>query len=92
MGRSVPTYRMTLADIIKDWNGYRRALRIDDREAFDAMMVKAQMHASAASYQVSSDPVETVFLSILLEQEKTIRRLEACRGGSSTSTQTTTGT
>jgi hypothetical protein len=83
---------MTMADIIKDWSGYRRALRTEDRDAFDAMMVKAQMHASAASYQVSSDPVETVFLSILLEREKTIRRLEACKGGSSMSTRTTTGT
>lgn len=55
-------------------------------------MLKARMHASAASYQASSDPVETVLLSILIEQERAIRRIEPCRGGSSTSTQTTTGT
>jgi hypothetical protein len=83
---------MGLEDVIAGWGDFRRALRREDRELFDAVMLKARMHASAASYQASSDPVETVLLSILLEQERDIRRLGSWRGGSSTSTQTTTGT
>jgi hypothetical protein len=92
MGRSVPTYRMTLEGVIAGWNEFRRALRTEDREAFDAVVNRARLHASAASYQASTDPVETVFLAILLEQEKEIRRLKECKAGSSTSTPTTNGT
>jgi hypothetical protein len=77
MGRTVPTYRMTLESIIQSWADYRRALPKDDRDAFDAMTNRARMHASASTYAAFSDPVEGVLLSILLEQEKDIRRLKA---------------
>ena len=75
MGRTVPTYRMTLESIIQSWNDYRRALPKDDREAFDAMVNRARMHASASTYAAFTDPVEGALLSILLEQEKELRRL-----------------
>jgi hypothetical protein len=77
MGRTVPTYRMTLESIIQSWVDYRRALPKDDRDAFDAMTNRARMHASASTYAAFSDPVEGALLSILLEQEKEIRRLKA---------------
>ena len=76
MGRTVPTYRNTLESIITSWNDYRRALTKSDREAFDSMMNRARMHASASTYAAFSDPVEGALLSILLEQEKEIRRLK----------------
>jgi dihydroxyacetone kinase-like predicted kinase len=34
------------------------------------------MHSSASTYAAFSDPVEGAFLSIMLEQEKEIRRLK----------------
>jgi hypothetical protein len=77
MGRTVPTYRMTLESIVQSWADYRRALPKDDRDAFDAMTNRARMHASASTYAAFSDPVEGALLSILLEQEKEIRRLKA---------------
>lgn len=89
MGRSVPTYRETLEQVIAGWAPFRRALRKEDAEAFDALMDRARRHASAASYQASSDPVETALLAMLLEQEKELRGLRQCRDGSSTSTPTT---
>jgi len=76
--------------VFSGWNEFRRALRKEDREVFDDVLNRARMHASAASYQTATDPVETVFLSILLEQEKEIRRLKRqWKDGSSTSTRTT---
>jgi hypothetical protein len=75
MGRTVPTYRLTLESIIQSWSDYRRALSKDDREAFDQMVNRARMHASASTYAAFTDPVEGALLSILLEQEKEIRRL-----------------
>jgi len=79
MGRTVPTYRMTLESIVQSWSDYRRALPKDDREAFDEMTNKARMHASASTYATFTDPVEGALLSILLEQEKELRRLR--KGG-----------
>lgn len=73
MGRTVPTYRMHLESLLNDWMDYRRALREKDREAFDALVLKARQHASAASYAAHLDPTTTALLSILLEMEKEIR-------------------
>lgn len=77
MGRTVPTYRMTLESIVQSWADFRRALPKEDREAFDQMVNRARMHASASTYAAFSDPVEGALLSILLEQEKEIIRLKA---------------
>ncbi len=80
MGRTVPTYRQTLESIIREWNDYRRALTQEDREVFDEMMRKARMHASASSYAAFLDPLVGTILSILLEQEKSIRELRGKSG------------
>lgn len=75
MGRTVPTYRMHLESLIGAWADYRRALRKTDRRLFDAVMKKARQHASAAGFCAHLDPVETAFLSILLEMEREIEAL-----------------
>lgn len=79
MGRTVPTYRMTLESIILSWGDFRRALPKEDREVFDQMVNRARMHSSASTYAAFSDPVEGAMLSILLEQEKEIRRLKGAK-------------
>ena len=76
MGRTVPTYRMILEHVIKKGDNFRRALRRDDREAFDKMMNKARMHSSASVYNIQVDPTESMFMSILLEQEKDLDKLK----------------
>ncbi len=64
----------------QQWNEFRRALRNDDREAFDSLMNSARLHASASTYAISLDPTESALLSMLLEHEKKllalIKRLE----------------
>jgi hypothetical protein len=76
MGRSVPTYRMKLEELIAELSPYRRALREDDRPAFDALMNRARRYASAAGYQASADPMETAVLSMLLGLEKEMDALK----------------
>jgi hypothetical protein len=66
---------MHLEHVIKSWDGFRRALRKEDRELFDAVLNKARMHSSASLFNVHIDPVESMFMSILLEQEKEIAEL-----------------
>lgn len=75
MGRTVATYRLALESMAQQWNDFRRALRSGDREAFDALMNRARMHASAATYAISLDPTESALLSMLLEHEKEILAL-----------------
>jgi hypothetical protein len=75
LGRTVPTYRLVIESIVSDWLPYRRALRDRDRKVFDALMTKARMHTSASSYANRMEPLESVFMSILLEQQKEIELL-----------------
>ena len=75
MGRTVATYRLALESMAQQWNDFRRALRSGDKEAFDALMNRARMHASAATYAISLDPTESALLSMLLEHEKEILAL-----------------
>ena len=75
MGRTVPTYRQVLETMVDEWQGFKKALRKEDRAAFDRLMEKARLHASAASYDARVDPVESIIMSILLEQEKELGEL-----------------
>ncbi len=76
MGKSVPTFRKELERIESDWKKFRKALRSDEKEMFDELFKKAKQHASAAQYQANPDPMETIFFSIILEQQMEIDRLK----------------
>ena len=75
MGRTVPSFRMLLEGIIMELSVFRRALRAEDRNAFDSLMNKARQHASSCTVAPLLDPMEAVFLSILVEQQKEISSL-----------------
>ena len=76
MGRTVQTYRNILEELIAEWADFRKALRDKDRECFDGLMEKARSHSSASSYALRLNPIESMFMSILLEQEKEIKDLK----------------
>lgn len=86
MGRSVPTYRQIMEDRIREWGLFRRALRKDKQNLFDGMMFRIRSLASAASYQASIDPVEMMFLCILLDQEREILELKRGNRGNKNTT------
>ena len=48
VGKSVESYRMALEEEISRWNGFVRALRKDDREAFKEIMGMCRGNASEA--------------------------------------------
>lgn len=75
MGRTVPSFRMLLEGIIGELSDFRRALRGEDRLAFDTLMNKARVHASSCIVVPTLDPMHAIFLSILVEQEKELRSL-----------------
>ncbi|MEM2108661.1 MAG: hypothetical protein QXL10_05195 [Candidatus Bathyarchaeia archaeon] len=76
MGKTVESYRMALEEEIRRWNGFARALRTEDREAFDTLMDACRLYASAASNATQPILFEPMIMSILLHQQKTLNRLE----------------
>jgi hypothetical protein len=76
VGRTVPTYRTVLEALISGRQDFRKALRKEDPASFDRLMDKARGLASAAGYDPRLDPMESVFMSILVELEKEIEELE----------------
>ncbi len=76
MGRTIPSYRRQLEEIIEELSVYRRALRGEDKIVFDDIMNKARQHASSCTLLPLFDPVDCFLLSIILEQEKEIKMLK----------------
>ena len=87
----MPTYRLALEAMAQEWNDFRRALRKDDREAFDSLVNKARMHASASTYAISLDPSESAVLSMLLEHEKELLLVKKKLGSSKSEQDGKTG-
>lgn len=54
---------------------FRRALRGEDKVAFDSLMNKARKHASSCTVAPTLDPMDAFFLSALVEQEKELTSL-----------------
>ena len=75
MGRTVVSYRQAVEGEIATWDGFKKALRLCDAEAFDKMMNACRLHASAGSMATRPILFEAVVMSILLEQEKTLMEL-----------------
>jgi hypothetical protein len=76
MGKTVESYRMALEDEIRRWNGFSKALRSEDREAFEALMDACRLFASAGSNATQPILFEPMIMSILLFQQKKLHRLE----------------
>ncbi len=76
MGKTVESYRMALEDEISRWSGFAKALRLEDKEAFDALMDACRSFASAGSNATNPILFEPMVLSILLSLQKKVSRLE----------------
>ena len=75
MGRTVPSYRQALEAEIARWEGFRKALRGRDLEAFDMMMRACRVYASAGGMATRPVLAEAMFMSILLSQQKQIMEI-----------------
>ncbi len=76
MGKTVESYRMALEDEINRWSSFGKALRIEDKQAFDALMDACHTYASAGSNATKPILFEPMLMSMLLMQQKKIDRLE----------------
>ena len=76
MGKTVESYRMAIEDEIRRWNGFAKALRNEDREAFETLMDAGRSYASAGSNAVQPILFEPMIISMLLSQQIRLQRLQ----------------
>jgi hypothetical protein len=76
MGKTVESYRMALEDEIRRWDGFAKALRSEDREAFEELMDACRSFASASSNATQPVIFEPMAMSILVFQQKKLVKLE----------------
>ena len=76
MGKTVESFRIALEGEINRWSGFARALRKDDREAFDEMMDMCRGHASESGNATNPILFEPFIMSILLVKQKRILAME----------------
>jgi hypothetical protein len=76
LGKTVESYRMALDREVQRWSGFARALRKEDKEAFEQLIDICRNYASAGSNATRPVLFEPMVLSILLDQQKTLNRLK----------------
>ncbi|UCB61461.1 MAG: hypothetical protein JSW72_05300 [Candidatus Bathyarchaeota archaeon] len=76
MGKTVASYRIALDGELQRWRGFARALRNRDRSAFDQMTDACRNYASAGSNATRPVIFESMVISILLHQQKTLNGLK----------------
>jgi len=76
VGKTVECYRMALEDEINRWSSLGKALGIEDKQAFDALMDACRTYASAGSNATKPILFEPMLMSMLLMQQKKIGILE----------------
>jgi hypothetical protein len=79
MGRTIPTFRQMIESFGMEWTDFRRGLRKEDQEMFDALLNHARRHSAAGHNFPHAFPFEPIVMSILLEHEKQLRELEKTR-------------
>ena len=77
MGRNDDTFTLIIDRNREAWSKFRRALRKEDQILFDEMWRAPKIHLAAGAFIANETPLETIFMSMLLEQYKKIKRLES---------------
>ncbi len=81
MGRTLATIIQTIELEREAWKLFRRALRREDQEAFDAIWRYARRHSAPASMASRAVPLEAVLMSMLVGLARRIIELERQSGG-----------
>jgi len=76
MGKTVESYKLALDVEIQGWSGFLKALRSDDREAFEQILDACRNYASAGSNATRPVLFEAMAMSILVFQQKKLLKLE----------------
>jgi hypothetical protein len=75
MGRTLPTANQIILDEQRAFANFRRALRRDEQEIFDALFARARQHTMAISQANHALPFEAILLAMLVELWKELEKL-----------------
>ena len=75
MGRTVPSFRLALAEEESEWKQYRHHLDKSERAEFDNMFAIPRLYLSACSGAVKLVRVCPVFMSIAFHHHKELLRM-----------------
>ena len=76
MGRTIPTFTRYLEEELSTWKDFRRALGKEDREVLDRLFRYAKRHIAEASCAARPVPFDALVMTVLIEQQKEIERLQ----------------
>jgi hypothetical protein len=76
MGRTLPTIMQALSDEQESWKDFRRALRLEDQEAFDALWRLSRRHAAPAAMAGRAAPLDAALMAMLVGLERQMLDLE----------------
>ena len=77
MGRTVLPFSMVLAEQRQRLSKFRRTLRKQDQELFDELFERARLHVEAAVQAANPDPMESIFISVLIEMLRDVQHLRS---------------
>lgn len=77
MGRTVPSFRITLDMEKEEWKPFRNALDESERKEFDDMWDISRLYITTCSNSVSLVPLHPIMISILFHHYKELMQLEA---------------
>ena len=66
MGRTIPSFRLALADEESQWSEYRKCLSKKERLVFDEMFATVRLYISACSMAAKPERLYVIMASILL--------------------------
>ncbi len=77
MGRTLPSITQAFLQEQQSLARFRRALRLDDQRALDALLASSRHHLAAAAYASHLLPFEVMLLAMLVEQHKLVLQIQA---------------
>jgi len=83
MGRTIPSFRLVLAEVEEQWRDYRSYLRKNDRKYFDGMLAIPRLYVSACSGAVRPIRIYPIFISVLFHHHLelvSIAKRVGCKG------------
>jgi hypothetical protein len=65
LGRTAPSFRLSLAEEKSEWRDYRKHLAHSERKEFDDIFAISRLYISACSGAVSLVRIHPIFISII---------------------------
>src|SRR3712207_3906580 len=74
MGRTVPSFRIVLAEEKQEWAPFKKALDKSERKQFDEMWDIPRLYVSACSNSVQLVPLHPIVISILFHHYEELKK------------------